>query len=980
MRAFGPHANRAITRPWATSPWAAARRCCAVGGRHAALPLTITARSNHSSSSSSSSSNGSSSNPVRLLLCSNPASITRAPLHSSCALPPVFQHSRGASAAEWGHLPWGSPAEGVLWKRHEGGPPPLRILAAMPTAEMCWLLCEEERGEELSANLTSRILDALRGPEGIGKKLSYKGGSLDCPAHESGCRFLVLRGWVELRAELHEALELLFEEGGALPRSLSELRIGAPGEGQAEAVVSGEEEATEGQGAASGRRRRPRSPELIFEVLSPQAFTSAAPRQQRKAAQDAFLSVVEEHFVLRPRSAEAANLDKLLRVVGPIRFLDLLPLLVQQQQAGGQQQPHEGGQQQQEHHQRQQPEQQQQGRRLQQLRSRLSPASLGALLRHLCEAQGPPLFEAPRIFAACWAAEDQQRVGQVSAAEGLAALASPLTGTGVSWRYLLDVAQRRQSEPFLLHLFECMNSYDLRRAAAAALAEKDPLTGQLLDPWGFMMSRSLIFHPDGRNMSSFVTACDGPPHGSAHQGIEDQWSSRVHAYLAPQTSPRSGEQPKASSADAHTSSASSHGGSSSGSSNTDSACSGNKSTTSSAGSTRSSISLPEGSIRFVGSASEVGECFEFLRRRQQQQTRLIMNQTELQKLFSHVGLAGEASLRSPTYELARHRRLSLRSFQAHAGEASGSGSLMTESPEQGISGDPSLSFFSPEEEGSPSSWWLRGAPHGEFLFPLEMGEECGCAALLPLSAYSAAVCRLLHWLLPNPLIVKVLFDSGDTLQRLALGPLSNQKGPPLGPLVHAIDLRQPRVHSLVGAQGNQPGPLLRDAQLAEALTRGDRALLRDVLKRQQERQQQQDQQQQEQQQQHQQQRELETETQVLTIGTRRTLGELGQAVLGVVAPDVRGRLTRSGNPNRRPLELQDLRDSANEAFSLLLIERKLRQTMLRPKSILGGSGVHALLFDKTAPRNAWLLDRSKCAAYARRKLREAMEAQDTFTC
>ncbi|KAL8455917.1 hypothetical protein Emag_000291 [Eimeria magna] len=1069
MRAFSPQASRATSRPWATIPGVAAPRDCSVGGRHAALPMATAACTNNRSTSSSnnrdSSKHGLCIHLMRLFVSGSPASITRA-LYPPCAVPPVRKHSRGAStAAEWGNPSWEATAGGAFLRRHEGGSPTVRILAAMPTAELCWRLCEEERGEALSANLTSRILDALRGPQGTGQMLSSKGSSLGCPAHE--------RGWIELRAELHEALELLFEDGGLLPRSLAELRIGAPGEGQAEAVVPGEEEAAQEQGAALERRRRPRSPELIFEVLSPQAFASAAPKQQRKAAQDAFLSVVEElrclsmqhadssatatsgvvvdraasavavdraaaaaaaatcgdrHFVLRPCSAEAVNLDKLLPIVGPIRFLELLPLLVQRQQAEDHQQPHEGEHQQQGHHHQQQAKQQQQRRILQQLRSRLSPASLGALLRSLCEAQGPSLFEGPKIFAACWAAESPQRgrdmqarkhvpacggvesgshsrlhgelkalkvaeclespgflmlvlkmgpqggphVGQLSDEEGLKALASPLEGTGVSWRFLLDVAQRRQSEPFLLHLFECMDSYELKKAAAAALAEKHPLTGQLLDPWGFMMSRRLSLHSaSGHSTSSFVTASDGSPRSSTNQGTGDQWSSPIYAGLAALTSPCRDKEAKALPADAHNIGVRRHSGSSGGIGNTDSTCSGTKITTSSAGNSRSGLSLPEGFIRFLGSASEIGECFEFLRRGQQQQARLIMTQSELRELLSHVGSGGDASCRSLAYKLARHRRLSLGSLQAHAAEASGSESLMTGTPTEERSGPPSLSFFSPEEEGG-TLWKQRGGPHGDFLFPLEMGEECGCAALLPLAvglrvigappypasllclsvssrvlvidllnrqqAHAAAVCRLLQWLLPNPLIVKVLFDSGDTLQRLALGPFSTQEGSPLGTIVHAIDLRQPRVYRVVRAPSNQPGPLVRDAQLAEALTRGDEALLRDVLKRQQERQQQHEQQQK------QEERGLETEIQILTIGTRRTLSELAQAVLGAEAPAASGRLTRSGNPNRRPLDLQDMQDAANEAFSLLLIERKLRQTMLMPKSILGGSGVHALLF------------------------------------
>lgn len=62
--------------------------------------------------------------------------------------------------------------------------------------------------------------------------------------------------------------------------------------------------------------------------------------------------------------------------------------------------------------------------------------------------------------------------------EAVQLLCAPLKGTDVSWRLLLDVGQARRSEAFLQHLFDCMDSQSLRKAAAAVLAEKHPLTGE----------------------------------------------------------------------------------------------------------------------------------------------------------------------------------------------------------------------------------------------------------------------------------------------------------------------------------------------------------------------------------------------------------------------------------------------------------------------------------------------------------------------
>lgn len=62
-----------------------------------------------------------------------------------------------------------STTAGAPWNKQEGGPAggPPRIHAAVPTAELCWRLCEEGKAEELAVNLVARVLDALRGPRGL---------------------------------------------------------------------------------------------------------------------------------------------------------------------------------------------------------------------------------------------------------------------------------------------------------------------------------------------------------------------------------------------------------------------------------------------------------------------------------------------------------------------------------------------------------------------------------------------------------------------------------------------------------------------------------------------------------------------------------------------------------------------------------------------------------------------------------------------
>lgn len=85
-------------------------------------------------------------------------------------------------------------------------------------------------------------------------------------------------------------------------------------------------------------------------------------------------------------------------------------------------------------------------------------------------------------------------------------------------------------------------------------------------------------------------------------------------------------------------------------------------------------------------------------------------------------------------------------------------------------------------------------------------------------------------------------------------------------------------------------------------------------------------------------------SQLLPSGTRRTLDGLARAVLGAPLAESGTPRARNRDLNRRPLDPQDLHDIANETFALLLIERKLRQLQLPPKTILGGSGVHALFF------------------------------------
>lgn len=210
-------------------------------------------------------------------------------------------------------------------------------------------------------------------------------------------------------------------------------------------------------------------------------------------------------------------------------------------------------------------------------------------------------------------------------------------------------------------------------------------------------------------------------------------------------------------------------------------CNGSTSSTST-----ESILTPR-SIHFVGSSTEVGGCFEALSRQQQQQARIIQTEEELRGLVSE-GLSGGP----PSYLLVRNRRLQLQDI--HTGSSAGTTAA-----------------------GNSS-----GAPLDDFAFPLEMGPDCGCAALLPFAVgirvcgaspfsasllslsfssgafivdmlnkqpvYAAAVSRLLQWVLPNPLIVKVFFDVRETLERLARGPLPLEEGL-LPPLVHAIDLR-----------------------------------------------------------------------------------------------------------------------------------------------------------------------------------------------
>lgn len=64
--------------------------------------------------------------------------------------------------------------------------------------------------------------------------------------------------------------------------------------------------------------------------------------------------------------------------------------------------------------------------------------------------------------------------------DSVRALHLPLTGTDISWTFLLNVAQRRKSEAFLLHVLRCMDSSMMQKAAAALLEDKDPLTGEIL--------------------------------------------------------------------------------------------------------------------------------------------------------------------------------------------------------------------------------------------------------------------------------------------------------------------------------------------------------------------------------------------------------------------------------------------------------------------------------------------------------------------
>ena len=67
-----------------------------------------------------------------------------------------------------------------------GGPPVLH--AGVRTPELCWLLCNEGKAEELAANLVTRILDALRGPKGplqLKKKREKQQEELLDPLHST---------------------------------------------------------------------------------------------------------------------------------------------------------------------------------------------------------------------------------------------------------------------------------------------------------------------------------------------------------------------------------------------------------------------------------------------------------------------------------------------------------------------------------------------------------------------------------------------------------------------------------------------------------------------------------------------------------------------------------------------------------------------------------------------------------------------------
>lgn len=245
------------------------------------------------------------------------------------------------------------------------------------------------------------------------------------------------------------------------------------------------------------------------------------------------------------------------------------------------------------------------------------------------------------------------------------------------------------------------------------------------------------------------------------------------------------------------------------------------------------------SLHFIGTAKEVGEVFEVLRRQQQQQSRLLQTQQDMQSIYAiNNQLKEEDTPGAPpiSYFLARHRRLTLRGQEQQTHPPQG------EAPE----GAPASPREGQQSEGPPhwetpkghSARPPEGPPDGsqqdcyeetvsssslspnEFSFPLEIGEE-GAAGLLPFAVglrvvgppgsrasllclswgeetviidllqrqevYAAAVELLLQWLLPNPLVLKVLFDARETIEKIAVGPLPLKE--PLKPLVHCIDLR-----------------------------------------------------------------------------------------------------------------------------------------------------------------------------------------------
>ncbi|OEH74253.1 hypothetical protein cyc_01922 [Cyclospora cayetanensis] len=802
---------------------------------------------------------------------------------------------------------------------------PIRIHAAVSTPELCWRLCDEGRGEELAANLVSSILDALRGPQGssLPRQGPFSGEWPPDPAPHQ-------KGWEELRAELHEALRLLFDDQTPMPRSLSDIRIDLslkPADKDPQGFL-------EERSVSAVERRKCRTPELVFGVLNSGLAPSAAPRQ-RSLAQDAFQSVVKEHFALMPRSAEAVNLDKLLAVVGPLRFLDMLCILLQPKQQPEYQHKHQVQQQQDDegaqHH-----EQEHQNLMLQQLPTRLSPMSLSTLLSRLCETQGRPLFEAPKIFAACWAAENPENAENLTMTESREALCRPLKGTSISWRNFIDVAQQRQSEAFLLHVFGCIRGSALQRAAASLLEDKDPRTGVFtcllvlhiwtsrslpLDPWAFLMSRRLRFQssegsPRSESSTSRPTN-QRPSSKSETTSLNIDPSAQKHDAVCI-AAPGSGN--------------------------------------------GIPCLLPASAVRFIRTPQEIGEYFEALRRQQQQQTKILETDQDIKETLVRGGtpIPERPVTDSTVYSLVRHRRFSLQDLQERNRFACGPS---TRARVEASLGAPPCGASPPATDTSSGSFaarngefWgpLKGGPHGEFLFPLEIGEP-GIAGLLPLAvglrvigapphtaslmclsvssgtlivdllnrqtAYVTAVERLLQWLLTNPLLVKVVFDAKETLERLAVGPVPFQE--PLGSLVHCIDLRQPRIHRRVRIMRPEADAIRRDEQFTESLTYRNERLFRDLLNNQ-----------------HQSEEdlyEMETGTEVLTVGTRRTLSLLRSALLGGSMGGLSepSSTYRSSALNRRPLDPHVLYDVADESFSLLVLERRLRQLQLYPKSILG---------------------------------------------